>query len=462
MSMPQVSRREFLKLMGSAAAGAILVACAPQPAPTAKAPEAAPQPTVPKASAPVAAAPEGVTLRFLAYQGRWGSHEVEFAKRYVNENKPKTKEVIIEEASFADAAKKIEAYFATGTMPDAGYVDTAFFPYLAYKGCFQAIDDLAAKANLDLSKRFNQKFYGKFTNGKSMAIGGPAGITPAIVIFNKTMVQQKGVKMPHNDWTIEEFEEFVVAMTDKNKKIFGSHYGFDGGHGCDGWFRRWGGRYLNEEGTKCMFSDPKTQDGFKWQMRMVKEKYFPSREDATEGANKMFVTGFLASYITNAGLPGSAKEGIGDAFEFDFVLLPKGPLCKTTSPCRGFSPYANAIWSSSQTKYPDLAFGMQARVTSAECAKWSVFNLGRQPGSDLSVWRDPEVLKLYPVWGKVADLMENPAGQFPMPANLRYLEYMDVGNAEYGKLGYGDVEYNEANVAAAEKKVQAVLDLPKP
>ena len=460
MSATRVSRRTFIAGLTALGGAAALAACAPKAAPTA-APAAAP--AAPQAATAVPKAPEGATLRFLAYQGRWGSHEVEFAKRYIEENKPKTKEVIIEEASYADAAKKIEAYFATGTMPDAGYLDTAFHPYLSYKGCFQAIDDLAASAGVDLSKRFNQKFYGKFTNGKSMAIGGPAGITPAMVVYNKTMAQERGVKLPHNDWTVEEFEEFCVGMTDKDKKVFGcAPYGFGGDHGTDGFFRRWGGRYLDETGTKCMFSDPKTQDGFKWQMRAIKEGWFASRTDVTEGTTKAFVTQVLGSMIGNAGWAGSAKEGVGDAFEYDYALLPQGPLCKGTSPCRGFAPYANAIWSSSQTKYPDLAFGMQARVTSAECSKWSVFNLGRQPGSDLSVWRDPEVLAVYPIWGKIADLMENPAGQFPMPANMRYLEYQDVGNAEYAKLGYGDVDYNEANVAAAENKVQVVLDLPMP
>jgi hypothetical protein len=54
----------------------------------------------------------------------------------------------------------------------------------------------------------------------------------------------------------------------------------------------------------------------------------------------------------------------------------------------------------------------------------------------------------------------NPVGLFPMPANLRYLEYMDVGNAEYAKLGYGDADYDEANVMAAQEKVQAIVGLP--
>lgn len=459
----RVSRRAFLVRAATGAGLALLSPVASACAPKTPEPKAEPVSTAPVQQAQAAApATDGITLRFLAYAGRWGTHQIEFARRFAEENKPKVKEVVIEEGDTQNAPKKIEAYLVTGTMPDAGYVDTAFFPYLAVKGAFQAIDEQAASAGLDLSKRFNQSFYGKFTDGKSMAIGGAAGLTPAMVVYNKTMAQDKGVKLPHDDWTIDEFEEFVIAMSDKDKGIFGSYYIFDGSHGCDGWFRRWGGRFLSEDGKTCMFADPKTQDGIKWQMRMIKEGYWAGREDVTEGANKMFVTGGLASYVTNASMAGSAKEGIGDAFEYDFVLLPKGPLCEDTSPCRGFAPYANAIWSSSQTEYPDLAFGMQAMVTSPECAKWSVYNLGRNPGSDMSVWRDPEILKDYPVWGKIADLMESPAGQFPMPDNLRYMEYWDVGNAEYGALGYGDVEYNEANVMEAQTKVQEILDLPRP
>ena len=59
----------------------------------------------------------------------------------------------------------------------------------------------------------------------------------------------------------------------------------------------------------------------------------------------------------------------------------------------------------------------------------------------------------------VSQCQSNLAGRFPMPANLCNLEYMDVGNAEYGELGYGDVEYVGQGDGGWAQGVLAVLDV---
>jgi ABC-type glycerol-3-phosphate transport system substrate-binding protein len=198
-------------------------------------------------------------------------------------------------------------------------------------------------------------------------------------------------------------------------------------------------------------------------MEQLANGNYPGREDREEGESLMFFNQKQAIYISNPGASQGVVKGAEDnGFELGVVLAPKGPSSFETPPRRAFIPYANTYGVYSKTKYPQEAFDLMVRVTSNEAQKWLTMQTGKQPGSKLDLWYDPDIVAKFPWFPKVADLMKECTDAFSMPANSRYNEWKDVGDNEISPLVFGEVDYNDANINQVSDHLQEVLDLPMP
>lgn len=463
--MLKVTRREMLR-WGLAGAGAmILAACAPKTQPAQEAPKPAAT-TPPKAEAPAPAqkAAEGpIKLRFITRQGDMGAAQREFSKRYSDESNGK---IIVEteDTDWNEIPKKIETQLISGTMADMAIQDTAFWPYLARRGTYLVIEDLVSEAKLDLTKWFNIDWMRRWTNGKLSGLGERAGINDIITFYNKDWIKDAWGKEPYDDWTMEEFVDCMSAcVKKKGKGFFGGTWSLGGGHTPDGWIRNWGGFYMDAEGKKSLLMEKKTQDGLRWCREQIKNGNNPSREDAAEGATKMFFAGKLATLTTNpGGTTGMITGAEANKINMGMCLAPKGPSCFENPPRRAFIPYANCVGIYAKTKYPRETFGLLLRVTSVEAMKWITLTKGSQPGAVLDSWTDPEILAKYPIYKQIAQLMKECKDVFPVPANTRYIEWRDVGANEIPPILYGDKEFNDANWKVVNDHLQEVIDLPEP
>jgi len=464
-----MTRRALLR-WGAVGAGAmVLAACAPKQAPAEPAPKeeapAAKEPTVAPAAKEEAkpAAAGAITLRFMTRQGDAGVHMREFGKRYADESEGKIV-VEFEEAPWDETPKILETQLISGTMVDATWGDTAWWPNMARRGAYLDIEEYVAEAGMNLDDWFNVAWFRRWTDGKLSGLGGAAGFHPGITFYNKEWVVEAWGKEPTDDWTLEDFTECINACAKlKGEGYFGGNADVGGGHGGDGWLGPFNGGLLSQDGTQAIFAEPEAQDGIKWQIEQLASKAIPTREDQAEGLMQMFLNQKLATYTSNPGASqGMSKGAEENNIDMGVVLSPKGPSASLNPPQRGFCPYANTFGAYSKTKYPREAFGLIARVTSEECMKWLSLTTGKQPGALLTTWYDSEVVEKFPWFPKCADVMKTITDAFACPANTRYNEWRDVGNNEIPAIVYGDVEYTDANVQAVNDHMQEVLDLPMP
>ena len=458
--MSKITRRELLKwgVMGTGALA--LAACAP------KQPTAAPaKPVTKPTAAPAKKVEEVINLRMLTRQGANGIHHREFAKRYADSTNGKVK-VETTEVPWGEVAKTLETQYITGTMVDATWGDNAWWPRLAIIGSFLVIDDYVATADMDLSKWFNIDWFRRWTNGKLSGLGGCAGSSGLLTFYNKEWVKSAWGKEPWDGWTLDDWYEMQVACVDaKGEGYFGEIAQSAGHHGSHGYYRRWGTGLLDKEGKKSTFSDPDCQEAIKFYKKGLEEGVFAGREDAAEGAFKMFMAGKLCANTSN---PGASNGMVNGAKENDIDLgIAIGPVGKDIKKhgTMVHTPYTNTFGCYAGTKHPQEAFDLIKMVASVESMVWLCLENGKQPGAQLDSWRDPRIAEKFPWFPKVADILEDSVKKgswFPMPWNTRYQEWRDVGDNEIPPLVFGDILYNQANVDSVTDHCQEILDLPRP
>ena len=458
-----MTRRELLR-WGAVGTGAmVLAACAPKAEPTAAPAPKEEAPAAPAAKEEAKPAAETITLRFMTRQGDAGIHMREFGNRYAQESEGKIK-VEFEEAPWGETPKILETQLISGTMVDATWGDTAWWPYMAKRGAYLVIEEFVAEAGMNMDDWFNVEWFRKWTDGKLSGLGGAAGINHILAFYNKDWVTEAWGKEPTDDWTMDDYVECMAACVKmKGEGFFGGNAPIGGNHVCDGWIRNWGGFYINPEGTESLFAEAKCQDGIKFIREQLANGNYPGREDREEGETLMFFNQKQAILISNPGASQGMVKGAADnGFELGVVLCPKGPSAFENPPRRAFIPYANTFGCYSKTKYPREAFGLIARVTSVESMKWLCLTTGKQPGALLDTWYEPEIVEKFPWFPKCADLMKECTDHFSMPGNTRYNEWKDVGDNEISPLVFGEVEYNDANINQVNDHLQEVLDLPMP
>ena len=161
-----------------------------------------------------------------------------------------------------------------------------------------------------------------------------------------------------------------------------------------------------------------------------------------------FVFGYTAAITT-----------VGDNFNLDFALFPKGP-----EGYRGYTAFTSNYSVSSTTADPDMAVDMLIYLTSEEAGAWSALEQGTgQPNARRSVWENEDLLsKSHPIFRRVVNMYndESVPGPFPMPSNLRFSELQDNWANTAPDLFYGDVSYEEG-LQNVQDAMQEILDLPR-
>jgi ABC-type glycerol-3-phosphate transport system substrate-binding protein len=462
-----MTRRRLLQL-GLIGTGAVaLAACAPKAAPT---PVAEKEGPAAAEEEPAEKAEETITLRFLTRQGPKGIHHREFAQRYSDSTNGKVK-VETEEVPWGEVLKTLITQFVTDTMVDATWGDNAWWPRLASIGSFLVIEPYVEASDMDLSNWFNLNWFRKWSDGKLSGLGGCAGCNAIVTFYNKEWVSEAWGKEPTDDWKLEDWWEMQRACIDAKggpgNGYFAEIPATGGGHGAHGYYARWGKGYINSEGTESLFNSEETQEGIKFVMQGIEDGYFPGRGDTEEGWFKMFMAGKLPSTTSNPGASDGVVKGAQENdIDLGVCLGPCGPSCEPPIDIRVWNPYTNTFGISSQTEYPEEAFGLMRMVSSKESMVWLCLETGKQPGAQLESWRDPKIAEKFPWFPKVADILqeseEKGKSYFPMPANTRYGEWRNTGDNEVPPLIYGDIPYNQSNIDMINDRLQEIIDLPAP
>jgi multiple sugar transport system substrate-binding protein len=450
MTEQRISRRSLLKILGVSTAALGLAACAPAPA----------APTAGSSSDSSAAAPAAgkKSLSIATYAIPFHDWQRHWSKDWAEQNPDVELEVL--EIVYAEMPKLQLTMLATDTLWDVVFSGIKWYPYSAVSGAFLALDDhIAASTDLDPDDFFQTAMEGARVDGKMYGL--PYEMhpgNPALIIYNKTILGEKGLDFPQDDWTTLQYAELAEQATDTANNIYGTQYLPGNYYDFSSICRAYGSELLGDEGRTFLFNvAPESIEAARWIWSLRNEyKAAPSRDEAQ---GMQFAAGTLATSTLGLYAVRELQETIGDKFEYDVCLHPVGPGGK-----RGYNAFVSIFSAYSGSDNPDEAFDLIKHLLRAESGTWAVLNPPSFPIPRKSVWGAPEVVReLHPIFQRSLEMMSDTSvpGPFAMPYNVRFQEFQDTWANTTPELFYGDVEFEE-QMQFVQDECQAILDLPRP
>ena len=306
----QLSRRQFLRGLGIAAAGVAAAACTPVPPPAAQpqAPAAAPQ------------APVEIVYAF---------HDpADYRKEAVELFSSKFPEVKVTLQQIPEEfPTKILTMAAAGNLPD---VVRVWEPHVLDFGRADQVIDL--QPFIDNQPDFNAAdFIESFYNfpviaGKRYGIAD--GWNGHVCFYNKDLFDQAGVAYPTEEWKWGDYVSIARQISQPEKKIWGS----------DGLFIGWlhwsyklvwqnGGQVYNEDYTKCLLDSPEAIEALQYWADLLQEAVIMPSPAQAEGMGDMFQSGYAAMQRVGTWVIGALADA--KKFRWDMVAEPIGKLRRT-------------------------------------------------------------------------------------------------------------------------------------
>ncbi|HEX5414189.1 MAG TPA: extracellular solute-binding protein [Chloroflexota bacterium] len=480
MTQSKVSRRRLLFAGGvMALAAPILAACSgggqttsggAQPtaasaaptsasaAPTAASSAPAAQPTAAATQAAPAAASNAsgqnvkVTASVQVGSGsNWESDAVKaFGKAHPNY------QVEIQQIPNDQNAKKLLALLATKTLPDVAWVGVKYFGYTASKGAFLAMDPYVKQKDPGLDDYFPASIDGCKFEGKLMAM--PVEINTGntnVILYNKDLLDAKGIKEPTDDWTFDDFASAASKLTDKSKHVWGTNLLPTNYYDLDTWTRSLGGEILAGDGKQfALATDPKALQAARWVTDLhTKNNAAPNRADSQGLA---FPSGQIGIFTTGIFSMIDIPETVGNKFKVGSVLAPVGPDGR-----RGYELFLVQFSISAQTKIPDVAYDLMLTITSKETSMDAFIKEGETVPRK-SVWESDEAKKIGTIFSRASAWLSNgkDVGPFPMPNNLRFSELQDKFGNMITDVYYGDKDF-DSGIKAIQDECQKIVALPR-
>ena len=374
--------------------------------------------------------------------------------------------VVIEETIYGEVETKTQTGFISNTLQDIlyGHHRWLFINYV--KGIYMEIDDfLATNPPEDYDDMYPSVMAGNSLDGKNFSF--PSVVHPGsniCISYNKTMLEEKGLPLPQNGWTMNDWSELGIAAAEPENDIFGlamesmsplHYYGtvarcFGSPDSTDCWI-------MNPEGTQIRYNTPIHKEVSAWYTNLLEKRAAPRAADLVDGgSNSLFISGLCATMGGEVNSTVSMPLQIAGAFETDAVLLPVGPEGR-----QGTGNEGNQHMMNSHTAHPEEAWELLKLYGSGEAGILMVLEGKLQPNGHRSAWTDPDVIAYSKMIGECATLLDAGLEPFPMPNNTRFTEANNIFQNEINLIWAGEVTYDE-HASVIDEKVNEVLALPRP
>lgn len=268
MASLRLSRRDMLRMSGIALGAVAVAACAPAPtpAPPAAAPTKAPATAVPPTAAPATAAPAptaapaskaAVTL-VVWHDGNYGEA---ILKQTYGSFEAKTPNAKIDYLAVAGGQMqtKVTAAAAGAALPDVfmqGHLST---PTFAAKKVTIPLDDLAKKANADLTAFWPSGFGHCKWAGETHGL--PLECGPSMWVYNKALIEKAKLEDPwevakKGQWTQETFDTYIKALTTGtgDDRYWGTFEPSKSLRIQEPWIKGFGGAVFSPDFLKCLIN----------------------------------------------------------------------------------------------------------------------------------------------------------------------------------------------------------------
>lgn len=275
-------------------------------------------------------------------------------------------DVILQHIPAGSYTDKVLTEIAGGNPPDIIFSDVDIFVTFFYK---DALLDLTPYLKNDKDFHIEDYFpevVARFTrDGKIFCI--PRDTAPfGVIFYNKDIFDKLGIKYPSDNWNVNEFLEIAKKLTlDENDKTpyekdFNykktKRYGF-WGWSIHNFIYSYGGKIVDnvENPKKCLMNEQPVIDA----MQFFIDLSFKHHVSPMPGVlvnmgmsiNQLFAMEKLAMFQSGIWETPNLLRTVGNRFDWDIVMFPKGPTGK-----RGMGTGGSGYAIMKATKYPQEAW----------------------------------------------------------------------------------------------------------
>ena len=205
-----------------------------------------------------------------------------------------------------------------GTEPDLYFVLPEDFNLLASSGALAELDGLmAADPEFDPDGYYAPCLQAGRLGGKQYAL--PQESVPTIMFVNKTLLESRGIPLPDNHWTWEDFYGICARVTDLDRGTFGVYdYTWQNALYANG------ASLFSEDGTACYLADERVQAAVRFvrSLEDLNGGYTVTARDFDLG-RVAFRPFLFSEYRAYQPYPWRVRKYSG--FEWDCVCMPAGP-----------------------------------------------------------------------------------------------------------------------------------------
>jgi len=231
-----------------------------------------------------------------------------------------------------------------GTEPDLYFVLPEDFNLLASSGALEKLDGLmSADPEFDPSAYYAPCLRSGVFDGVQYAL--PQESVPTIMFVNKTLLESRGIALPDNDWTWDDFYDICARVTDVENKQFGV-FGYT-------WLNALysnGTGLFSEDGKACNLADGNVQEAVRFarSLQNLNGGYTVTSRDFDLG-RVAFRPFLFSEYRAYQPYPWRVKKY--SSFEWDCVCMPAGPSGGNVSELRTM-----LLGISSRSRHSELAW----------------------------------------------------------------------------------------------------------
>jgi len=331
--------------------------------------------------------------------------------------------------------QRIATLYASDQLGDLLEAPLGVLPAIWYEEqIIQPIDDIITADGFDPSGIFKGALAACLYQGKHNALPFISHAGENVLLYNKRLFDQAGIAPPDKDWTLQDLCEAGGELTedldgDGKRDQFGYavRYSLPGALPM---LHLFGEALFSPDGRQCTIASERGVSCLRWAHDLIHtHRLAPTPAQVERGPLEMFRAGRLAMLRHTFGSLVHLLRTTQGTWEMGATLFPRHP---TTG------------------KIATLASGMAYCITRrSRCAsdvfQWAKFMSSREmgvqmflggyadPGCRPASWKDPRILKLYPICEGIANAA-NDAEPERLPWNLRVAECMEVWNSELASL----------------------------
>lgn len=278
---------------------------------------------------------------------------------------------------------RIATAVAGGEAPDIWY--TYYSPDIAEQGFLEDLTPYIEASGLKPEEIW-------FPIGQQRAVyeghyyGVPRDASAGFIAYNKDLFDAAGLAYPQEGWTVADYRDLAIALTDADNDQYGSG-AIEGGEGCMLWSSfsfNLGTDVISPDGRKVAgyLDTPEAANAFRYCLGLVTEdKVAAPAELQDQYGELVFLSGKIGmQHISNWELP-----ALNEQAEFNWGVVAPPRFNEETPGIAWTDAYTYYMWNGS--KHKDAAWEFMMWLSGAEAQKMAA-EAGIWPANGPAVWQE--------------------------------------------------------------------------